>query len=73
LMLVNDSDLRDDLPEAIAAPIVERSDRLREQRYKAGNERQRVGRLSYLANGTGHRAALTHGVLLSAFCCGSGS
>jgi hypothetical protein len=46
LMLVNDSDLRDDLPDTIAAPIVEPSDRLREQRSKAGIERQRVGRLS---------------------------
>jgi hypothetical protein len=46
LMLVNDSDLRDDLLHAIAAPIVEPSDRLREQRSKAGIERQRVGRLS---------------------------
>jgi hypothetical protein len=46
LMLVNDSDLRDDLPDAIAAPIVEPSDRLRRQRSKAGIERQRVGRLS---------------------------
>jgi hypothetical protein len=40
LMLANDSDLRDDLPNAIAAPIVEPSDRLREQRSKAGIERR---------------------------------
>jgi hypothetical protein len=40
LMLVNDSDLRDDLPDAIAAPIVEPSDRLREQRSKAGIQRR---------------------------------
>ena len=40
LMLVNDSDLRDDLADAIAAPVVEPSDRLREQRSKAGIERR---------------------------------